>query len=174
MKILGTWVNRVPLIILDLFVVNVSIPMIIWIVLIELKRLNCHLKMRFLVSCLVVHAQIQSTHMRLESGMPLGVRPLQIITISICSFLQEEEISALRLQVLSGDDEDGYILEVDIHYPVSLHNQHDDYPLAPESLVIDRSMYHPHNNQYFQNLHLKRNFHPISMIKSSLLFIIVT
>ena len=37
--------------------------------------------------------------------------------------LQQEEISALRLQDLSDDDEDGYILEVDLHYPISLHNQ---------------------------------------------------
>ena len=28
-------------------------------------------------------------------------------------------------------------------YPAKLHNQHDDYPLAPESLVIDREMYSP-------------------------------
>ena len=35
--------------------------MIIWIVLIYLKRLNCHLKMRS-ANCLAVHAQIQSTH----------------------------------------------------------------------------------------------------------------
>ena len=40
-------------------------------------------------------------------------------------FLQQEEISALKLQDLSNDDEDGYILEVDLHYPTNLHNQHD-------------------------------------------------
>ena len=60
-------------IILDLFFVKVSIPMIIWIALIDLKRVNCHLKMRFLANCLVDHAQIQSMHMRLECGMPLDV-----------------------------------------------------------------------------------------------------
>ena len=39
--------NRVPLIILDLFLAKVYFPMIIWIVLINLKRLNCHFKMHF-------------------------------------------------------------------------------------------------------------------------------
>ena len=58
-------------------------------------------------------------------------------------FFQQEEISALKLQDLSDVDEDGYILEVGLHYPTNLHNQDDDYPLAPESLVIDCSMYSP-------------------------------
>ena len=52
-------------------------------------------------------------------------------------FLQKEEISTLKLQDLSHDDEDCYILEVDLHYPTSLHNQHDDCLLA---------CIHPHNN----------------------------
>ena len=64
-------------------------------------------------------------------------------------FLSEEEISALVLQNLSDDGEVGYILEVDLHYPTHLHNQQDDYPLAPQSLVIDRSMYSPTRQSVF-------------------------
>ena len=64
-------------------------------------------------------------------------------------FLQQGEISTLRLQDLSDDGEDDYILEVDLHYPTSLHNQHDDYPFAPESLVIDHSMYSPSQQSVF-------------------------
>ena len=56
-------------------------------------------------------------------------------------FLQQDEISALKLQELSDDAEDGYIFEVVLHYPTHLHDHHADNPLAPESLVIDRSMY---------------------------------
>ena len=41
------------------------------------------------------------------------------------------------------------VLEVDLHYPTSLHNQNDDYPLAPESLVIDRYMYSPTQQSVF-------------------------
>ena len=64
-------------------------------------------------------------------------------------FLQQEEISALKLQDLPNDGDDGYIFEVDLHYPTRLHNQHGDYPLAPESLVIDRSMYSPTRQSVF-------------------------
>ena len=55
----------------------------------------------------------------------------------------------MRLQDRPDDDEDGYILQVDHHYPTNLHDQHDDYPLAPESLVIDRSMYSPTQQSVF-------------------------
>ena len=52
--------------------------------------------------------------------------------------ISDDEIAALEL-----DSEDGYIYEVDLHYPTELHNTYDDYPLAPESLVIGRAMYSP-------------------------------
>ena len=64
-------------------------------------------------------------------------------------FLSEEEISALVLKNVPDDGDVGYILEVDLHYPTSLHNRHDDYPLAPEPLVIDRSMYSPTQQTVF-------------------------
>ena len=64
-------------------------------------------------------------------------------------FLQQEGITVLKLQDLPNDGEDGYIFEVDLHYPTSLHNQHDAYPLAPESLAIDRSMYSPTHQSLF-------------------------
>ena len=64
-------------------------------------------------------------------------------------FLSKDEITALRLEDLSDDDEDGYIYEVDLHYSTVLHNSHDDYPLAPESLVIDCAMYSPTQQSVF-------------------------
>ena len=64
-------------------------------------------------------------------------------------FLQREGIAASILQNLSDYGEDGYIFEVDLHYRSSLYNQYNDYPLAPESLVIDRNMYSPTQQSVF-------------------------
>ena len=64
-------------------------------------------------------------------------------------FLSNDDITALKLEDLCDDDEDGYIYEVDLHYPTKFHNAHDDYPLAPESLVIDHAMYSPTKQSVF-------------------------
>ena len=32
----------------------------------------------------------------------------------------------------------GYILEVDLQYPQNLHNEHSNYPLAPEKINIQK------------------------------------
>ena len=63
-------------------------------------------------------------------------------------WLSEEEIARIRIQSLMDDAEDGYIFEVDLHYPDHLHQRHNDYPLAPERLTIDQSMLSPLQQQF--------------------------
>ena len=46
----------------------------------------------------------------------------------------------------------GCILEVDLEYPEDLHDAHNEYPLAPESLKIDRV------NKLIPNLQNKTNY----------------
>ena len=36
------------------------------------------------------------------------------------------------------DDPEGFILDVDLEYPEDLHNAHNAYPLAPESMVVQK------------------------------------
>lgn len=55
-------------------------------------------------------------------------------------WLTNDEIKNINIHDLLDDAEDGFIFEVDLHYPKRLHNTHNDYPLAAESLIINESM----------------------------------
>ena len=46
----------------------------------------------------------------------------------------------LLLDDYTDDSDKGLILEVDLEYPDELHNLHNDYPLAPEKVKVERDM----------------------------------
>jgi len=55
-------------------------------------------------------------------------------------FLEEQEIENFDVKSIPGDAKTGYILKCDLLYPESLHQLHNDYPMAPEHLTVDRGM----------------------------------
>ena len=55
-------------------------------------------------------------------------------------WMSEKEISEINFDLVSGDGNEGYILEVDLEYPDDLRNLHNDYPLAPEKLKVSDDM----------------------------------
>ena len=72
--------------------------------------------------------------------------------------LQQDEIEALG--ELSDDAEDGYIFEADLSYPHHLHDSHNDYPLAPESLEICGDIYSPAQRAVFPDAAPQRKLTP--------------
>ena len=63
-------------------------------------------------------------------------------------FLTEDFVKSYDYE---GNDK-GYVLEVDIDYPVELHESHNDYPLEPEHMVINKI------KKLTPNLHDKKNY----------------
>ena len=53
-------------------------------------------------------------------------------------FLTADQLQAFDFMSVPHDEPEGYILEVAIGYPKEIHDEHNDYPLCPESSVIER------------------------------------
>ena len=48
----------------------------------------------------------------------------------------------------------GYILEVDLEYPAALHREHNDYPLAPEKLKVEKHWMSPYQQKLIKELNV--------------------
>ena len=55
-------------------------------------------------------------------------------------WMTEEEINNFDLSSIRKDSLEGYILEVDLEYPIELHDYFDDYSPAPEKIKVTNDM----------------------------------
>ena len=56
------------------------------------------------------------------------------------AWISEDECANIDWRALTADDRLGYFVECDLHYPDALHETHNEYPLAPERLVIEEHL----------------------------------
>ena len=52
----------------------------------------------------------------------------------------KKEINITNLAKYKNDSKKGMILEVDLEYPKTLHDSHNDYPLAAEKIKVNKEM----------------------------------
>jgi len=58
-------------------------------------------------------------------------------------FLDNPEV--FDIDSVDCDGDTGYVLEVDLEYPSHLHDDHNDYPLAPEHMTVTKEMISDYN-----------------------------
>ncbi|KAG7294835.1 hypothetical protein JYU34_022791 [Plutella xylostella] len=64
-----------------------------------------------------------------------GFAMMKKLPTSNFHFLNDFEIQKFNILNHSADDNQGFILEVDLSYPANIHKEHSDLPFAPEKLV---------------------------------------
>ena len=49
-------------------------------------------------------------------------------------------MNEVNLNKYTSNSSKGYVLEINLEYPKELHEIHNDYPLAPDEIEIEREM----------------------------------
>lgn len=69
-------------------------------------------------------------------------------------FLTPYEIEKIDICSVSDDSNVGYVIDCDFHCPDNLHDRHNGYPLAPESIVCTKDVLSPFARS-FMNTHVE-------------------
>ena len=68
-----------------------------------------------------------------------------------------EEFEKIDWRVQSEDQDVGYYIECDLEYPQEIHDDHNDYPLAPERIVLREEMISEHQRQIVKCYNIPRS-----------------
>ena len=91
-----------------------------------------------------------------------GLAMSQPLPTGAFKFLSPKEIEEFDITKIAATDDIGFILEVDLKYPVHLHESHNDYPLAAEKVKITHDMLSPYSQSLINtNTVRQKNLHQI-------------
>jgi hypothetical protein len=62
-----------------------------------------------------------------------------------------------KILSLKDDSETGYVFEVDLEYPIELHDLHNDYPLCPQNKIVTKDMLSPCQLEMMEALDIKKD-----------------
>ena len=78
--------------------------------------------------------------MYLDANNLYGWAMSQYLPTGGFKWMTQKQIDKIDLTKYKEDSKKGIILEVDLEYPKELHNLHNDYPLGPEKVKVNKDM----------------------------------
>ena len=78
--------------------------------------------------------------MYLDANNLYGWAMSQYLPTGNFKWLSQKQIKKTNLGKYTENSDKGLILEVDLEYPQELHNLHNDFPLGPEKIKVDKNM----------------------------------
>ena len=91
--------------------------------------------------------------MYLDANNLYGWAMSQYLPTGNFKWLTKEQINKTNLANYSEEHDEGLLLEVDLDYPQELHDLHNDFPLSPEKLKVNKNML----SEYCQKISEKFN-----------------
>ena len=92
----------------------------------------------------------------LDANNLYGHSLCQYLPTSDFQWLTKGEIERLNVETIAHNNDYGYFLEVDLHYPRELHDIHNDFPLAPEKLDVQKENWSIHTQRLAEKYEMKQ------------------
>jgi hypothetical protein len=73
-------------------------------------------------------------------------------------WMKESKIASIDWKNIKTEGSKGYILEVDLSYPAKYHEEHSDFPLAPENIEVDFDQLSSYMKEILVNLENKSRY----------------
>lgn len=89
------------------------------------------------------------------------------LPIGFMRWLTKEEIYNFDVMPIRIDGRMGYTLEVDLIYPVELHDSHNCYPLAPDHKIVHDKELSPYSEELWRDLYATDGLKLLGRGKSS-------
>ena len=67
-----------------------------------------------------------------------------------------EEFNVDKIMSMTDEQATGYIFDCDLEYPIDVHDDHSDYPLAPEPMSVKGNMISEHSNKILNLINAKQ------------------
>ena len=84
--------------------------------------------------------------------------------LPISDFVRCSEIPGIDWRNVDTEGDIGYLLEVDLDYPMSIHTATESFPLAPENMEITHDMLTPLMRKQLSAMHLARHERDMPML----------
>lgn len=100
----------------------------------------------------------EQTHiLYLDVNNLYGYAMRDMLPIGEYKWVNFSDESSLLSHIMCHPDDDGtgYVLEVDLEYPHYLHDEHNDFPMAPHKMTVTRDMLSPYAKKLFDDLNEK-------------------
>ena len=84
------------------------------------------------------------------------------------TWFSEDEWRNIDWTTIETDGTFGYIIECDLEYPPEIHDEHNDYPLAPERIAVDMKMVSEKQLEILRHYDRSRNKENIKLVPNLL------
>lgn len=83
---------------------------------------------------------------------------MSLLPYSNFNWMTKDQFENIDWATIDTETEIGYVLEVDLEYPKTLHDLHSNFPLAPETMIVEFDDLSPYSQSAYMSLEKQKRY----------------